>query len=105
MARELATGEQLPPEVKVLHSCDNPPCCNPAHLSPGTQGDNIADMVSKGRQKGSRHSKLSPEQVDEIHAQLARGATQASLAEQLGISQSYISMIAAGKRWRSEEAA
>ena len=33
----------------VMHSCDNPPCCNPAHLTPGTQAENIADAISKGR--------------------------------------------------------
>lgn len=38
------------PEPCCLHSCDNPPCCNPAHLSAGTRADNAADMRSKGRQ-------------------------------------------------------
>lgn len=33
----------------VMHSCDNPPCCNPKHLSLATQAQNLADMVDKGR--------------------------------------------------------
>src|SRR3990167_6451476 len=39
VAWELTHGP-IPPHLKVLHSCDNPICCNPAHLRLGTQKDN-----------------------------------------------------------------
>jgi hypothetical protein len=48
VAFELAI-RKLQPGENVLHSCDNPPCCNPQHLWPGTQLDNARDRDAKGR--------------------------------------------------------
>ena len=37
----------------ALHTCDNPPCCNPAHLFLGDDVDNVADREAKGRGRAS----------------------------------------------------
>lgn len=50
----------IPPGINVLHHCDNPPCAQTAptegypegHLFLGTQSDNVADMLAKGRHAG-----------------------------------------------------
>lgn len=44
----LANGN-IPSRILVCHSCDNPPCCNPAHLWLGTNRANILDAKAKGR--------------------------------------------------------
>lgn len=49
----LIKGED-PGAMELLHSCDNPKCCNPAHLSPGTHLDNMKDMAKKGRAYNGR---------------------------------------------------
>ncbi len=33
----------------ILHSCDNPACCNPAHLRKGTQQENMKDAQIRNR--------------------------------------------------------
>ncbi len=40
----------IPLKKCVLHSCDNPSCCNPYHLFLGTQADNVKDMYLKHRE-------------------------------------------------------
>src|SRR5262245_419100 len=44
------------PEPCCLHTCDNPPCCNPAHFFEGTNLDNALDRTVKNRAAtGSKH--------------------------------------------------
>lgn len=47
-AFELWNGP-IPDGMMVLHSCDNPPCCNPEHLRVGTAKDNVFDMIQRNR--------------------------------------------------------
>ena len=41
----ILTNESL----MVCHACDNPPCCNPAHLFQCTRSENMKDAARKGR--------------------------------------------------------
>ena len=49
-----------PGGLKILHSCHNRACCNPAHLSPGTHLQNMQQMVAAGRhwRKGTAKPKV-----------------------------------------------
>lgn len=50
----------IPDNRLVCHHCDNPPCCNPAHLFAGTFSDNSRDMVTKERHKRVRVARPGP---------------------------------------------
>ena len=60
VALEIALGRPIDPGKFVCHTCDNPPCVNPAHLYEGTAQDNSDDAVVRGRNRGPGH--LRPEQ-------------------------------------------
>lgn len=92
--------------MRGLHSCDNRPCCNPAHLFEGTQADNIADMIAKGRgnlqngsQRGERNprAKITRAQAAEIRRSIGR---QKDVALRYGITQGVISKIKRREIWR-----
>lgn len=104
----------VPDGSNVCHRCDNPPCVNPAHLFIGTQGDNIADMMTKGRHGGwsevpserrargevNAAAKLTETQVLEIRSRYANGGvSQQALADEYGVHQTIVSAIVRRKVW------
>ncbi|GGE24185.1 hypothetical protein GCM10011345_32720 [Gemmobacter megaterium] len=103
IAYGLANGKL--PEA-VCHSCDNPRCCNPAHLFGGTRADNNLDMTRKGRHakvknaiRGEKHpqAKLTDTEVAAIREKYARGgATQRQLAARHGVCQRTIAKAVLG---------
>lgn len=91
----LATGGW--PALHVLHRCDNPACVRIDHLFLGTQADNCADKVAKGRCSRAR-AKITPAQVLEIRA-LRGQESQSATAARYGIGRSRVSEIQSGKSW------
>ena len=49
----------VPQGQVVMHTCDNPRCCNPNHLRLGTQADNLRDASAKGRLRRVRRVRFS----------------------------------------------
>jgi len=99
----------IPDGKVVCHSCDNPACCNPAHLFVGTQMDNIRDCISKGRkliQRGESASaaKITEEQVREIRNRFALGGVlKKDLAAEFGLKPPSISLIISRVNWSHVE--
>ena len=103
VAYELWKGE-IPDGMCILHSCDNPPCCNPAHLSIGTRDENNKQRKERGRGRTNPHrgeacnsSKLTEQQVLEIRA--INNMSQSAIARMYGITQSNVFNIVSRKSW------
>lgn len=92
----------IPPGQVVMHTCDRRPCVREAHLLLGSQAENIADMVVKGRQaRGERNhrAKLTEVEVLEIRRRMSQGASGPELARQFGVSHGVIYGIKNGRIW------
>ena len=98
---EFAKGS-IPEGVFVCHHCDTPSCMNPDHLFLGTQKDNMADCINKGRKAiGSDVglSKLTESQVLEIRTLIQKGIIQREIAKDFGVHYATISDINTGRTW------
>lgn len=105
LALEIRLGRDLLPGEVTRHgdACTTRLCCNGAHLSVGTQADNIADRDRLGRtQKGGRHynAALNEAKVAVIKRRLLDGESRAALAREFGVGARCIGHIASGANWK-----
>jgi hypothetical protein len=86
------------PEGKfILHSCDNPPCCNPDHLRAGTQAENVRDRQERGRHRFKpQATTLSDDDVRAIRALHAEGISQSEIGRRYSVNQGSISRLVRG---------
>jgi hypothetical protein len=103
MAWEVTHGK---PKLTICHRCDNPPCCNPDHLFEGTNGDNTADCIAKGRAwhprgEDTHDAILNESQVIEIRKLCQLGTiTQRRIGILFGISKSEVGHIHTRRKWK-----
>lgn len=92
----------------VCHTCDNPPCCNPAHLYAGSNRDNVLDCIKRGRRNMERGTKrynavLDDRKVREIRQRYQKrkvgGMGIDRLAEIYGVGRTMIYAIIMRRRW------
>ena len=95
----------------VMHSCDNPRCINPAHLSLGTQAQNTKAMYDRGREGYDRSNDTRPKLRGEGHPQCrlsdqgvallrerrAKGVTLRALSKEFNMSYGQVQRICAGE--------
>lgn len=101
LSYEKAIGP-IPGGMCVCHKCDVRCCVNPDHLWLGTRAENATDRDRKGRQsrKGNGgHLKFSRGTVRAIF--LAEGS-QAKIAAEFGVTQSFVSLVRAQKTRRAD---
>ncbi len=93
----------LTSDICVLHTCDNPPCVNPAHFRYGDHAANSRDMIEKGRSKaGETHwnVRLTERDVREIRCPSKRHFNNIQLAEHYGVDRQTIGDARAGRTWK-----
>lgn len=97
-------GHDLPAGKVLMHSCDNPACCNILHLSIGTHSDNQRDKFIKGRQaKGEQNGEaiLTEADVMEIRSRYKRReVTYKMLANEFGVCKDTIQKAVRGIYWK-----
>ena len=108
-AYELTHGP-IPKGLYACHHCDNPPCCNPAHIFIGTQKDNMQDAIHKNRRadRWSNHhpeethpsARLTVDQVHDIRSAHTSGTTQSQLARQYNIAVMTVHNLVNRKTWK-----
>ena len=92
-----------PTFLDVCHTCDNPPCCNPAHLFAGSELENAQDMKNKNRQSRGEarpDAKLNENTVRYVRLLAAAGVYQKEIADMLGVSKTIIGFAVIRRTWK-----
>lgn len=94
----------IPDGMYVCHTCDNPVCCNPAHLWLGSPQENSDDARAKRRHAHNERapaSRLTATQVVEIDRLMQEGFSYRSIAAEYGVTTSLLARIRGRRVWKS----
>lgn len=92
---EISDGE------RVLHTCDNPPCINPAHLFLGSMQANMDDMRAKGRGRYPGRKRVYDDDiVARVQQQHRQGMSYKAIARATGITDVTVRLMVLGRYWQ-----
>lgn len=97
-----AKGVPEDPSLLALHSCDNPPCCNPYHLRWGTTQDNSDDMVLRKRSltgEKSAKAQISEEDASRIMRMRVDGMKCQEIADAMSLTKDLVMNVYVGRAW------
>lgn len=103
LSLEDAVGPPPDKDSFALHSCDNPPCVNPAHLRWGTAQDNVDDRLERtGDMKGenSPTAILTTKDVETIYSMRLEGIGYKRIAETLNLPFGAVEQAYTGNSWK-----
>ncbi len=88
--------------IVVRHVCNNPACCNPAHLRGGTQKDNAADRKIAGREGNHKGTRNGRAKINEEQALFIRYSELPvkELSAMFGLTTTVIHNIKSRKLWK-----
>lgn len=89
----------VPDKCYVHHTCGNALCVRPEHLQATPRREFNFDTAKLVRGEGSPNAVLCDEDVRNIRARAAQGATQADLARSFCVSQPTISLVIRRLGW------
>lgn len=86
----------------VCHTCDNPICTNPAHLFLGSNAENMADKIAKGRSRAPKGEESGKAKICEAQARaiLLDPRPYHEIGEEYGLTPSAIGSIKNRESWR-----
>lgn len=84
---ELVNGEGSLTGKVARHQCDNEVCCNPHHIIPGTQSDNVQDMRERERHGLPHHV------VRAIRKLAAAGRSDSEIGDLYGLARNTVNEI------------
>lgn len=96
-------GRVLEPGELALHSCSNPPCCNPSHLFAGDHDRNMEQRGAEGKYpNGQQHvmAKLTDDAVRQIRNCRPYHGYKADLARRFGVTHRTIRSVLDGSTWQ-----